>query len=96
MITKELYEKALKIIEQYRIENNIDVEIGDKYKYLEHYSSGGKKPDLTVGKIYEVLKIKPKYRFHRIAVAIRDDNNVLRWYSFDRLKKAWEKIKEKA
>jgi len=89
----EDYQKTIyKIKKQYENETDIKVKKGEFYKYKEHFLSGQTKPALTIGKIYEIEKVRLNYRSLKIAVAIRDDNNVLRWYSFDSLKKRWEKI----
>ena len=51
-----------------------------------------KSPDLTVGRKYEILRVRPNYRYLRIAVAIRDDKKKLRWYSFDSVKNNFKKV----
>lgn len=94
MITRLEYEYALKVIEQYNYENNIYVSVGDRYKYEKSHARY-RKPNLTVGKIYKVEKVKENYRRSKIALAIRDDGNILRWYSYNAIKKRWKKEIEK-
>lgn len=91
-ITRLQYENALSVIERYKNQENINVSVGDSYKFLGYYRGGSKKPNLTIGKVYDIKKVRPNYRFRKIAVAIRDDQNILRWYSFNNLEKHWEII----
>ena len=92
MITSRTYEYALLIIEQYKRENNIDITEGDIYELKNFVSRGAKSPDLTVGHKYEILHVKPNYRYLRVAVAIRDNKKRLRWYSFDSVKMNFKKL----
>ena len=82
---------ALKTIEQYKYENNIEVSTGDLFEYSTVHLSGSKKPNLTVGNTYTVENVKQNYNLLKIAVAIRDDNNILRWYSYRFIKRDWIK-----
>ena len=93
MITIYQHEHALEIIEQFKRENNIEVSEGDTFKIVPHNAAGAKLKHLSVGKEYTILRVQHEYRFFRIAVAIRGDDRVYRWYSFDYMKRRWRKLK---
>ena len=93
MITRNEYLKALKVIEQYKFENQIgEVAVGDMFKYRQHPKGGKTRPNLTIGNIYEVLKVRRNYLYKQLAVAIRDDGGHLRWYSFDSMSRYCDKV----
>ena len=90
------YDREYKLLEKAFIKggerkNNI-VKEGDLYKYLKDYTTGKRKPDLTIGKTYTIEKVKLNYRCYKIMVAILDDKNILRWYSFVSPRKRWQKV----
>lgn len=95
MIREEEYIEALLIVKQYKLENNLLYDIGDIIVLINNEFKGPVKPKLSLKKEYEIINIKPNYRFHDIAIAIKDDSNTLRWYSQKAISNKFD-LKEKA
>ena len=78
-----------------KLKNDLELSVGDKIKRIKpiKFVGTGRKQNMTVGKVYEILDIKSNYSYHKIAVAIRCDDGLKRWYSYYSIIKNCELVK---